>query len=198
MGMNISNEVVAYGVPIWQGRHVETAQGGFTLDAGPYSKGDVIKGGSPFGFDESTRKATKVLTATLTADAADDATKYDVKKGHGLAVGDYVGATEGGAAYAISAIDTSNADYDELTLGTTLGVALIAGTALFQSSATGATAAAVKTTARGLLYEDITITGGNQDVAIVIRGTVYENRIDVIPDAVKSDLPATILFSQSY
>lgn len=197
MGMNISRTKVTSGVPIWQGDFIETAQGGFTLDAGNYKDGDTIKAGAPMGFDETTRKASKVLIAALTADATDTATTYSVAKGHGLSVGQYVGASEGGAAYAISSIDTSNADHDEITLGTTLGVELSTGDALFQSSATGATAAAINTAPKGLLYEDV-IINGNTDVAIVIRGTVYENRIPAIPDDVKDVLPATILFSKSY
>lgn len=195
--MNIRKEVAAHGVPIWQGDFIETVQGGFTLDAGNFKDGDIIKGGSPMGFDETTRKAQRVLTATLTADAAADATAYKVKKGHGLSVGKNVSAEKGGTAYDITAIDTSNADYDEITLSATLGSALTAGTALFESSATGATAGALAVTPKGLLYEDVKING-NTTVAIVDRGRVYANRIDVIPSDVKSALPATILFSKSY
>lgn len=196
--MSISQTSVNSGVPIWQtGKSPETAQGGFTLDPGNYSDGDVIPAGSPMGFDETTRKASKVVIAVLTAAAGTTDTTYKVAKGAGLIIGTKLGASVGGTAYAVTAIDTSNADYDSVTLGTTLGVALAAGTALFESSATGATAAVLATTPKGLLYSDVTV-GGNADVAIVLRGTVYANRIGAIPADVKKALPATILFSQSY
>lgn len=197
MGMQISKTAVSSGIPIWQGDFIETAQGGFTLDAGNRSKGDTLKAGTILGYDESTRKASEVVVLVLTADATDSATKYKVKKGHGAKVGTNVTAKQGGAAYAISAIDTSNDDYDEITVGTTLGVALSTGDTLFESSATGATAGAFKVSPKGLLKEDLTITA-NDDVAVVIRGTVYENRIPAVPDDAKSLLPGTIIFSQSY
>lgn len=55
-------------------------------------------------------KAVLVKTAVVQANAAKDATTLNVLKGHALIVGDKV------AGSAISAIDTSNEDYDALTV----------------------------------------------------------------------------------
>lgn len=185
-------------IEVWQ-NVFETASGGFTLDTTgltTLASGSVLKAGLPFGFDESTRKARCIKVATLYANAANNATTYQVLKGHNAIVGEYFGYTVGGAAYAISAIDTSNAGYDILTLGTTLGVAMTAGNALFQSSATGASAAALIVTPKGALYEDAD-PSANESLSMVIRGTLYHRRVPTWPSAVKTALPS-ILLSESY
>lgn len=65
-----------------------------------------------------------VKYAKVQTNAADDAVKIKVYKGHDFKVSDVICASENGAAYAITAIDASNTGYDEITIGTTLGVAL--------------------------------------------------------------------------
>lgn len=140
--------------------------------------------------------STAVLNASVTLAGGSEAQDYKVKKGHFLVVGEYVGATVGGAAYAISAIDTSNADYDIITLATTLG-ALDAGTVLFKSSATGATNAALHVTPNGLLLDYVKIED-NVSCSLVIRGTVYKKRVaNGIHSAVQTALP-NIIFNNSY
>lgn len=182
-------------VPVFQ-TMLETAQGGFSLDNTGLAVGETIKAGTPIGYDEATRVAKVLKVATLQANAANDAVDYRVMKGHNIKVGDYLAAVAGGKAYAVTEIDTSNAAYDELTVGTTLGVALTAPYGLFVSSATGASAAVVAVTAKGLLYEDTEVSP-TASVAVVLRGTVYDRRITAIPSAVKTALPL-IIFSQSY
>lgn len=101
-----------------------------------------------------------IKTAELAANAANDATTYTVKKGHNFKVGDKMFAVSGGKNYAITAIATNsgNAAYDDITVGTTLGVALTAGAILYQGKATtGATAGA-------FLYAPIALTGEGYDV----------------------------------
>lgn len=94
-----------------------------------------------------------VKYALVQANATDSATKIKVYKGHNFQVGDVVCAAENGAAYAITAINTSNSAYDELTVGTTLGVALSKDvTYIFQAAEAGASGAALK-------YAPLAITG---------------------------------------
>lgn len=79
--------------------------------------------------------------------AAVTATDVTIKvyKGHDFKVGDVVFAKEGGAAYAITAIDESAADSDTLTIGTTLGVALAKDTDyIFHGASAGAKTGAFK------------------------------------------------------
>ncbi len=183
------------GVPVFQNR-IESAQGGFVLDDSTLTAGATVKAGHPLGYDESTRKAKVVKLFSVFENASNSATDIKVYKGHHGKVGDYVAKTVGSAAYAITAIDTSNAAYDVITVGTTLGSALTAGTdVLFQSSATGASAAAYSVTAKGLLYEDTDVAAG-VSVSVVIRGTVYERRVPAVPAAVKTAMPH-IIYSSS-
>lgn len=184
-------------VPIWQ-TMLETAQGGFTLDSSDtgFADDDVIKGGTAMTYNEATRIATPMIGAKLQANATNVATTYRVPKNSGLKVGDPVYAVKGGVADAITAINTSNAAYDTITVGTTLGVALNTGDSLFIASAEGATAGGFNGTPKGLLYEDYVI-GSDINVAIVIRGTVYARRIPAGGADLEAALPL-IRFSQSF
>jgi len=183
-------------IEIWQTPHSpETAQGGYTLVNSNYVEGDVIKAGTPVNINDATRKATVIKTAIIVENANNTATKYKVAKGSGLKVGDIVGLTAGGTAYAISNIDDTYDEYDELTLGTTLGVDVTVGTVLTQSTESGETAADFLT-CHGLTYEDY-IVNGNTLIAVVRRGTVYARRIPPISSDMKEQVP-TIIFSESY
>lgn len=170
---------------------LEVAQGGFTLDDSGFVAGDTIAAGTPIGFDESTRLAKVAKVAVLYADATNIATTYQVKKGHVLKVGSLVNLA-GGTARAITAISVVNAAYDELTVGTTIGVAATAGAAVFITDA-GYTAV------KGLLYSDVILDANVlADIAVVLRGTVYDRRIKTpIPNSVKASMPL-IIFSQSF
>lgn len=86
----------------------------------------------PVGKDENGLYHV-VKVAVLTDDATNSATTYTVKKGHNFKVGDVLMLAPGGAAYAITAIATNSGDgsKDDLTVGTTLGVAAKAGDSLY-------------------------------------------------------------------
>jgi len=188
------------GIPVYQ-KILEYAQGGFTLDnlLTDTSAGNTIKAGTPVAYNEATRIARIVQTFELQANAADDAVAYRVKKGHLAKVGTIIASVVGGKAYAITAINTSNAAYDEFTVGTTLAVALTAGDVLFESSAAGAAAAVYAQSADGLLFEDTEVVAGQDQAtcSIVIRGTVYARRVPQATAAIKLLLPH-IIYSQSY
>lgn len=182
------------GLQLWQ-TVVENAFGGFTLDVTTLTIGGIVKGGTPFSYNEATRKAQILKTAKLTVAAGASDLTYTVEKNHNLLVGDNIGQVVGGKAYPITAINTSNALFDVLTVGTTLAVVLVIGDSLFQSSATGPTAAALNVIPKGLIYDDTNIVAG-ADLAIVIRGTVYNRRV-AVPTACKASMPL-IVFSDSY
>lgn len=183
-----TKETVSYGVQIFQ-NIIETAQGGFTLDDSvAVTAGLTIKAGTVMSYDETTRKALVAKMGVLQANATNVATTYRVTKGSNLKVGMSIFLV-GGTARAVTAIDTSNASYDELTVGTTIGVAGTAGDALYVNDAG-------VTSAKGLLLDD-TDAASTADVAIVIRGTVYENRINKVPASVKLLMP-NIIFSKSF
>jgi len=195
MGLEVKLEKSAGGIPVFQNTP-EIAQGGFTLDITGLTLGAVVPAGTVMGFDEATRKAAPLKVAKLQADATNVAVAYQVEKGSLVIVGDNLAAVVGGKAYPVTVIDKTNAAYDVLTVGTTLGVALTAGTGLFISSATGAAAAVYATAAKGLLYQE-TKVAVNEPVAIAIHATVYARRIPVVTPEIKALLPQ-ISFSQSF
>lgn len=182
--------------------YIEDFPGGGTLVKTGLKDGEVIQAGTLVSFDEGTRLATVLKTAVLAEAAANNATAYKIKKTvnnqpHGFNKSDVVAAAVGGASYAVSAdIDTSNADYDTITVGTTLGVALAAGDVLFNSAASGATAGALKVIPNGWLRADADVDD-NEFVSIGRRGTLYERRLPyAVPTAVKTALKGLIEFSQ--
>lgn len=190
--MQIKKEYIPSGVPIWQSKNTQVAQGGFTLnDAAFATEGLVIPAGIPIGFDESTRIATIGKFAVAQASATNSAVEYKVLKGHKLAVGMSIVSGAAGTARAITVIDTTNADYDLITVGTTLGVVIAVGDSIYVADAG-------YTKLKGLLYEDAIIdSNGVADISVVLRGTVYARRIVPVPATVQAKLPL-IIFSQSY
>lgn len=177
-------------VEAWQ-LVLETAQGGFTLDETVLPAGSVIKAGTVMGFDEATRKATPYKGSTLQASATNVATTYQVNKNSNIAVGQTVNLA-GGTPRAITAIDTSNANYDLITVGTTIGVTGAAGDAIFVVD-NGFNKA------KGLLQNDVEVPASPlvESVSVVIRGTVYARRIPPVSTAVRALMPS-IIFSDSF
>lgn len=118
---------------------------GVTVATTELVNGGILPEGAIVGKDNSTGVYHLIKTAVLAANAANDATTYTVKKGHHFKVGDFISAGIGKKAYAITAIATNSGDAtcDDLSVGTTLGVAISAGEAIVQAAAqaTGNTSA---------------------------------------------------------
>jgi hypothetical protein len=193
VSLHLKTSSVQSGKVIWQGRP-ETVQGGFTLNATGLPSGSTIPGGTPCRYNEATRMVSILKTASVVESAGASATDIKINTGSIFSIGDYVSKTAGGTAYAITAI-VRGANYDTITVGTTLG-ALTAGDVLFQSSATGATAGAINIVANGLTYQDYTV-GLDEDISVAFHGKVYARRIPALPTATKTALHQ-ILFSESF
>ncbi|MDR1371922.1 MAG: hypothetical protein LBJ17_02175 [Dysgonamonadaceae bacterium] len=125
---------------------------GVTVSVADFTQKKLFEG-TPVGKDENGLyhivKTAKVRTA---ADA--NATTYQVEKGHNFKVGDFLG--NAAKAYAITAIDTSNASYDVLTVGTTLGAAAV-GHVLFEGDKAAASGVTYK-------YAPVALVGESYDV----------------------------------
>ena len=176
-GMGITRTPTKSGIPVYQGtaKDIQLLQGGCLLNTTGLTAGNIIPSGTPDVYDEVTRVASILHNARAQANAGASAVNYPVEKGHSLAVGDYLASgAVGGKAFAITAIDTSNASFDTITVGTTIG-AVTAGDLLFASTATGATASALPAI-NGLTYDEI-IVSSNISLSVVIRGTVYARRV---------------------
>lgn len=182
--MRVKETVYAGEIPVFQiDRANRSVQGGFILDKSNLSIGNVVPRGAVVQFDEATRKAKVLKTARLTDSAADDATDYKVEKGHLFAVGDNFGGKE------ISDIDTSNADYDTITVSATIGSALSAGEVVTDGS--------TLTDFVGLNYKELEVHSGDVEVTVLVSGTVYERRTTGIGATVGAKMPR-IIRSQSY
>lgn len=126
-----------------------------------------------------------VKTAQIVTAAAANATTYDVAKGHHFKVGDRF-ATAACNGQVITAIDKSDSAKDVITVGTTLGAAITAGTCAFESSGANKT----------LKYAPVGIAGQNQDVEsgdnlftdIWVIGVVRESNAPIVNDSIKSAL----------
>lgn len=147
--------------------------------------------GAPVGKDSSGYYHI-VKTAVLGANASNTDTTYSVKKGHNFKVGDIIMAAKSAKAYAITAIATNSGDntLDDITVGTTLGVALTAGAVLMQAASAGASGSAYKYAPIGLLGEGYDVKSGeNLFVNIVTIGQIKEACIACgISSAIKDDL----------
>ena len=195
MSIGVSKTTTNDPIPVWQ-HNPDVMLGGFKLVTTGLTSGEYVTAGTPIYANGTARTATVLKTAFAQATATNTATDYKLKKGHFFAVGDYLAITVGSKAYAITAIDTSNADYDLVTVGTTLGATVAVNDVFFKSSATGASAAALDVTPNGLLYQSEKVES-NRSCSVVYEGAVYKNRIPAIPSAVVTALPL-IFFSTSY
>lgn len=118
--------------------------------------GAVLKEGTPLAYVAADGMYHVVKTALIVSDAANDATTYDVAKGHHFKIGDLFG-TEGANGKAITAIDkTTNADKDVLTLATSLGVAITAASATVGFNTAGAN--------KLVKYAPVAVAGSSYDV----------------------------------
>lgn len=176
-GMGITRTPTKSGIPVYQGtaKDIQLLQGGCLLNTTGLTAGNIIPAGTPVVYDETTRVASILHNAKAQSNAAANAVNYQVEKGHSLVLGDnFASGAVGGKAYPITAIDFSNAEYDTITVGTTIG-AVTAGDLLFASTATGATASALPAI-NGLTYDEV-IVSANISLSVVIRGTVYARRV---------------------
>lgn len=108
-----------------------------------------------------------IYTAVMQASAGSTATAYKVLKGHSLKVGDYL--YNGATGYTITAINTSNTSYDEVTVGTTLGEAP-AGAILV----VGVSGSATPNPQGLVIGHHIIESGTNLETGIGVIGTVME------------------------
>lgn len=170
-------------------RKLETVPGGVCIAAAELVQ-TRIKSGTPVGKD-SNGLYHVVKCAKAQANATNTATDYRVVKGHNFKAGDILASATGAKAYAITAVTTSNTDYDILTVGTTIGVAITAGDIFLQSATeSNTTGSALKYTPVGLTGEDNDITTGDNVLAsVVVRSSVREANIPPIHTAVKTLLP---------
>ena len=161
--------------------------GGVTVSVAELG-GSALFEGTPIGKgDNGLYKVCK--TAQIVTEATATATTYEVAKGHHFKVGERF-ATAACNGQSITAIDKSDASKDIITVGTTLGAVIKAGTCAFESSGGNKT----------LKVIPIAISGNNEDVesgsnlfapAWVI-GVVNQSNAPIVDDTIKGHLKGLI------
>ena len=162
---------------------------GITVSAADLTQ-KILKEGTPVGKD-SNGLYHVVKVAVLTAAATNAAVAYTVAKGHNFKVGDVIMLGAAKKAYAITAIATNSTDAtsDDITVGTTLGVAAAIGDAIYQAATAGASASKFK-------YEPVALVGESYDVEALNNhivnawtiGQIKEANIPVLGSEVKAKL----------
>lgn len=162
---------------------------GVTIATSTLTQGSIAEG-SPVGYDPATGLYHVIKTATLAADAANDATTYTVKKGHNFKVGDFIMLKTAGKSYAITAIadNSGNAAYDDITVGTSLGLAASAGDAILQAEKAGASGSAFPLEIVGLLGHTYAVEP-NLFAQVVTIGQVRKSRVPDFSGYVSTALP---------
>ena len=144
----------------------------------------------PNGITVSADDLTQKVLHEGTPVGKDENGLYHVVK-VAVLTGDVLMLAPGGAAYAITAIATNSGDgsKDDLTVGTTLGVAAKAGDSLYLAAEAGASGAAFK-------YAPVALVGESYDVDALSNhivnawtiGQIRESNIPPIGAEVKAKL----------
>lgn len=169
---------------------IEDIIGGVTIAAADLTEGDIVPAGTIVGKDNNGLYHV-VKTAKLHTAASNSTTDYLVLKGHSFKVGDYIAALTGAKSYAITAINTTNADYDTITVGTTLGVAVAQYAGLFQANAEAASnTSTYKYTPYAVTGHSIQIKAGDTNVVDAwLRATIIEANAPVATPQMKALIP---------
>jgi hypothetical protein len=141
-----------------------------------------LKAGAPVYVVPSTRVA-ELCKSAIAIDGG-TSTAIRVAKNHHFKVGDFMG--DGTTTGLISAITTTEDDYDTITVNTALTYA--EGTKFVEGTVTGSSAV-LKYTPNGVVKSDIYMGDGNADVAIVRAGVAREDALTYcMPDLYKKAL----------
>lgn len=144
--------------------------------------GTALFEGTPIGKGkDGVFEVCKTAQVITQADAS--AKTYEVAKGHHFKVGDRF-ATADCDGQTITAIDKSNPAKDIITVGTTLGAVVKAGTCAFESSGANKT----------LKVIPVAIAGSNEDVdansnlfvSAWVHAVVRESNAPIVNDAIKN------------
>ncbi|GJH39887.1 hypothetical protein RCZ04_04370 [Capnocytophaga sp. HP1101] len=162
--------------------------GGFNINDEDIADGQFIPPLAPLAIDFKTRTAK--VAKSIKASENISATTLKIRKGSLVKVGMHLG--NGTAGATISAIDTTNADYDTLTLSATIA-GVKAGDTLFEAK--DATGKEVKNPANFLNYARVKKEAG---ATVTALGQAYEIQTEKlyapVSDKDKETLGARFMF----
>lgn len=120
-------------------------------------------------------KAFRLVEAVATGD-----TTIKIAKGSGIAVGDVLG--HGNLAVACTAVDTTNEDYDKVTV--TLGVNIVAGTVLYEAKSASADSAEVKAKPVYVIGNSVKGNEGDKSVRLINGANLRKETANIAPEIV--------------
>lgn len=172
---------------MWDVSSMKTFDGGFLLDKTNLPEGlEKLPKGIFLKGDFTERTAKVVKTAVVHEAVTTESTSVKVKKGALLVNGEFIGA--GTKSVAVAGLDTSNADYDEITITANALGALSAGAVLQSYDAAGSNKNAVNPD--GLNPVEEVKIDREPSVSIMFRadGIVTSRLPQGVTDAIKSAL----------
>lgn len=117
------------------------------------------------------------IIKTATGIAGGTATVFFVNKTHQFKVGEHIMITSASTAQTITVIDTTtSADHDIITIATTMGTTVGAGTVIVEAAAQGATPDPLYV-ANAISKDTVDVTRANPSVSGVVRGSVRSNEL---------------------
>lgn len=162
--------------------------GGFNFEDTNVPNGTMLMPLTPLHVDLKTRKASAVKNVKV-VEKVSSGTKIKIAKGSLAYKGMHLGDGTNGAT--VSSINTTNAQYDELTMSA--GLAVEADTVLFEAAADGTTP---KATANFLNYAVTKVEPGATVTAIGRAYEVKESKLYVpISEKDKESLTSRFLFT---
>lgn len=133
-------------------------------------------------------------TALVVENVAASGTSVKIAKGSHFKVGDFVMSAVNGKAYAITAIDTTNATYDTVTIGTAIGEISKDAIIMLADGEHASSGAAFKFAPKALTGDSYDVEAlSNNLVSAVTIGQFKESVIPPINDAILGALKGIVL-----
>jgi hypothetical protein len=148
--------------------------GPWKLDTTNLSAGAVLPVFTPVQADVETRTFVPVRNVRV-AEAYADGTELKIEKSPLVYVGMFLGNGKNGAQ--VAAVDTSNKNYDLITLSAAFGAALAEGTVLFEATAAGGTKK--KNTANFVTFDEKKVDLGGTFITLLMQA--YEIKESKLP-----------------
>ena len=166
---------------------------GVTVKSAELVSGSILKEGTAIGKGSDGLYHVEKTALVVEAVAA-SGTSVKIAKGSHFKVGDFVMSAVNGKAYAITAIDTTNATYDIVTIGTAIGSIEKNAIIMLADGEHASSGAAFKFAPKALTGDSYDVEAlSNHLVSAVTIGQFKESVIPPINDAILGELKGIVL-----
>ncbi len=166
---------------------------GVTVKSAELVSGSILKEGTAIGKGSDGLYHVEKTALVVEAVAA-SGTSVKIAKGSHFKVGDFVMSAVNGKAYAITAIDTTNATYDTVTIGTAIGEIAKDAIIMLADGEHASSGAAFKFAPKALTGDSYDVEAlSNHLVSAVTIGQFKESVIPPINDAILGELKGIVL-----